>query len=452
MMQQVQKVKNIAKKLASHPAAPFVSLLAVLLLWHLRFTLVGGDEITYRNRVAELGLWGFTVESYRTWSSRTLVELLLCIVVQLPEMVWRLVNPVMVALSAWCTSRIVCAEKNPQANWMICGFFVMYPWLVMRSAGWITTTLVYVWPAAACLLALVPTARLAQGEKPGKRWCILSLPLLLYGCNVEPLAVLCGILLAVFAAYLLFAKEKLHWLLPAQLAMCLANILNAAFCPGARQRFAAEATQWFPNYGMRSFWQNAELGVSTALDAVFYNRDMVFFLFCVLLAWAVWHRQKNIVYRLLGLFPVGVCVVFGTFRHALEPRFPALMFFNDALNGEGIITFSTANIPAAYLPFLLLCAAFVACVVDLYLALGHTPAALAAMTAFVSGMLSRAMLGFSPTAGVSGDRTGYFFSLCMIAAAGLLYQGLSGAKRWQKIVFGAVLLGYCLLQIGALVE
>ena len=83
---------------------------------------------------------------------------------------------------------------------------------------------------------------------------------------------------------------------------------------------------------------------------------------------------------------------------------------------------------AAALAFVVLCAVLAICVLNLYLALGHTRAAFGAMVLFCAGFASYAMLGFSPTVMVSGQRTGFFFLMSALICTLLLWRAMAAAR------------------------
>lgn len=440
------------KQLLRHPYLPFALLWVFLLVCHLTFVMEAGDEVYYGAVLQNSNLWDFSVYHYFNWSSRTFIEIVLSVMSYLPKLVWRLVDPFMVVIVTVRLAYICGLHKSQKGNWIICGFVLLYRWELMRTAGWIATTLVYLWPAAFALLALVPVAQFIKGKKPRGIWCAASLLALLYATNMEQVAVIALLLLAGLCVYLVATRQKPHWVIPAQMAVCTANIIYALLSPGSAVRFAVEQTQWFPNFGMRSLFQKAELGLATALNPLFYARDYVFAFFLVLLAFAVWQRHKNWLYRLIGLAPLLVCLPLGFYGRYVQRVLPGISFFTAALTGEGIITLANGNILLAYLPLLLLLGAFVACLAALYLALGHTPAAFAGIWALCSGLASRAMMGFSPSVWTSGDRTGFFFSLACIGVAGLLVKKMQPARRWQKIAFYVVFAAYVALQMYSMAE
>lgn len=452
------KTKNTPAKMLRHIGQwvylPYVLLFVLMFACHMVMVLSGGDEEYYMRTFAGFGysLIDFSVYHYNNWASRTLIEAVLAIVAVLPWFVWRVLNPVVITVAAWCLGYITGATRRQAGNWLVCGFFVLYRWEFLRSAGWIATTLVYLWPAAMGLLALLPVAQWMRGGKPRLWGCILSLPALLYAANMEQVSVTVLLLLLGLVGYSLVARKRVHWLVWAQIAVCVACIFWALLSPGAGVRYEVELTQWFPNYGMRGFLSNIELALATALNPLFFERDFVFVFFAVLLAAAVWLRQKNWVYRAIGIFPLLVCLPLGFFNRYTGPLFPGLAFFTQALNGEGIVTHATVNNPLAYLPLFLLLFAFVACLVGLYLALGHTPAAFGCMWVFCCGLASRAMLGFSPTVWTSGNRTGFFFALCIIAVACVLFCKMPKVKMWPRVFFWEMFFAYSALQTYALYE
>ena len=66
---------------------PYVALYAVLLALHLQFTLGTGDDPMYAAMLDQYSLAYFSLWHYYTWSARTLIEAVVCIVEALPAIV-----------------------------------------------------------------------------------------------------------------------------------------------------------------------------------------------------------------------------------------------------------------------------------------------------------------------------------------------------------------------------
>ena len=147
--------------------------------------------------------------------------------------------------------RLARLEDRP-GRWAACGLALCYPWQDMSSAGWVCTTLVFVWPLLAALAALLPLGESLRGNRPRAWQCAAALPLTLYAANMELLAGLLTLLLLAYLAWCLWAHRRPHWLAWAQLGLCAANIVYALTCPGTALRYGNEVTSWFQDYGMRS--------------------------------------------------------------------------------------------------------------------------------------------------------------------------------------------------------
>lgn len=157
---------------------PYVALYAVLLALHLQFTLGTGDDPMYAAMLDQYSLAYFSLWHYYTWSARTLIEAVVCIVEALPAIVWRLADPLYITLCAACIVRLARLEDRPAGRWAVCGLALCYPWQDMSSAGWVCTTLVFVWPLLAALAALLPLGKSLRGNRPRAWQCAANMELL----------------------------------------------------------------------------------------------------------------------------------------------------------------------------------------------------------------------------------------------------------------------------------
>ena len=114
---------------------PYVALYAVLLALHLQFTLGTGDDPMYAAMLDQYSLAYFSLWHYYTWSARTLIEAVVCIVEALPAIVWRLADPLCITLCAACIVRLARLEDRPAGRWAVCGLALCYPWQDMSSAA-----------------------------------------------------------------------------------------------------------------------------------------------------------------------------------------------------------------------------------------------------------------------------------------------------------------------------
>ena len=443
-MRELDKRPSGPARWLLHPAAPYLALGAVLLALHAQLTLGTGDDPMYASILEGYSLWGFSVMHYYTWSARTLIEAVLCVAEALPTLLWRLADPALIALCAYWGARVLGCERDAKAGWALAGLVLSYDWTAMRTAGWVCTTLVFVWPLAAALTAVQPLVTARRGGRV-PRWAYAPCALLaLYAANMEQLMV--GLLLCLLAllGYDLFTKRRPAGFLWVLLAACGANALYAATCPGTAARMAGETTSWFIDFGRRTLLENAELGISSGMASIAYGRDVLFFLLCVGLVLCVWARTKCPWARGLSLLNALAVLVLGVLGDALCAAAPKLAFFKSAVTKYGIVHTATAWEPKRWLSFLTLCFILAACVVCLYLALGHSRRAFFAIAALCAGFSTKAMLGFSPTVWQSGARTGFFLGCAFVYCAASLWRSLADKPRARLAYSLCIALGAAL--------
>lgn len=206
--------------------APYGVFFVLTLLWHMDLVLVDVDEAFYGAVIGQQPLWEFLVRQYESWSSRTVIELFLCIFSSLPRLVWRLADSAVLLLLAVCLGRLAGGPApgrplRPRDTWLLVCLLWLYPWWYLSTAGWVATTMNYLWPLAGLCLAFVSLAGY------GGRWgAVLGLIGPVYAVNAEQTAVLALLLLAAWALYRLGTGQPLPRLFFGQAAVCLAVLLS----------------------------------------------------------------------------------------------------------------------------------------------------------------------------------------------------------------------------------
>ena len=418
--------------------APYLTMLAVFGVLFALVPVPTGDDSMYAGILDGYPLDAFLLQQYLTWSARTLVEAVICVVAHWPPLVWRICTPVFLTICAWCIVGLADAHRSPAAGWTAAVLLFTLEWPLLSTAGWMCTTLCFVWPLCAGLLAVQPLARWHRGEAVPLWSGILAVAGMLYAANMEQIMVVATLCLLGYAGYCIW-KKRSCWLLWALLAACLLNAAYAALSPGTQYRYETEITSSFMDYGMFTLLQKAQLGIAAALDAVVFQPSWLFFALCVLLAIGAFSRPLPVWLRILSLFPAVVTGVLGVFGETACALFPKLSFFHHAVTKRGVFTVQSVWEPERLAAFGLLYAVLAGCVLLLYVVLGHIGRSFAAIVLLLAGFSSCAMLGFSPTVWRSGGRTAFFFLLSVLGCSLLAWKSLPG-RRWKLGAFAFLLL------------
>ena len=267
------------------PRAAYAALFCVMLACHLQFLYVPGDEVGYAAALG--GNWNFASMfayvggHYWTWSARMLTESLFCIFSAAPVLVWRVVNPAVITACAWLMAYALQSEKRRTESWLLCALVFLHQWVNLKTAGWVVTTIAYLWPICFGLAALCPLWRLVRGKRtPAWGW-VLACISLLFAANMEQPALVLPFLVAGGMLFLHARGVRVPAGLWVQLAICAASLVFIFTCPGNAMRTENDITSFYMNYPMLSVLQKAEIGISGVVHASVLGREMLFFLLAV---------------------------------------------------------------------------------------------------------------------------------------------------------------------------
>lgn len=146
----------------------------------------------------------------------------------------------------------------------------------LKTAGWVVTTIAYLWPICFGLAALCPLWRLVRGKRtPAWGW-VLACISLLFAANMEQPALVLPFLVAGGMLFLHARGVRVPAGLWVQLAICAASLVFIFTCPGNAMRTENDITSFYMNYPMLSVLQKAEIGISGVVHASVLGREMLF--------------------------------------------------------------------------------------------------------------------------------------------------------------------------------
>lgn len=390
---------------------PFILLGIALLYFHFHIETTHGDDVVFRARALapDFHLFPWLVERYMTWSSRTFIEMLMMIMVALPQTVWRILNAFLMTVTSVFISKIFCKEEYMlQKSWIIAGLSFTIDVAILKEAGWIATSLNYIWPLAFGIISIYPIKKICLNQKMRIYEYIIYTVCLLIGVSSEQLAV---VLLIVFLAGNVIwyqTSKKINRYLAVQLLICFLGLVNVMICPGNAQRTADAIEHIFPAYADFGLIKKIELGISVTLKTIFLQDNIWILTFLILLCAAIWMKYDNWIYKVTAAIPAAGTVLL---RHAHRGRGDGGLPFS-MLNDMGVFrpdTLGSFKIFVVFTGLLFLCCVIL---IDIYILFGNTLETLWVSGTFLLGLMTRAMMGFSPTIWLSGGRT----AICLMYA------------------------------------
>lgn len=437
MEKQKEKVKGLLTAYA-----PFMLVLVIAVLYHLKIGAISGDDPFFAAATDDKTMWQFLSGRYQTWTSRIVIDFL---VVSLVDhlIVWKILDIIVFSSMPVLFAKILGDTKL--VRWCSAAAILLYPFHDVGSAGWVTTTINYLWPIWGILLVGVLVKKVLCQEKilwyeiaAGVIGCILA-------SSHEQAAVVLFIIL-LLAGIWLVRKHCLK--VPVYYLMLLINMASLIFiltCPGNGNRNAV-GTVDMPEFANYTLFDKAYLGLLSIERVFIANVDIVFFMVVLLLAVLVYIKTSDYKKTLISSLPV--LILLG--QSVIKTAYPEL-------NGlfvvpEQVTVWSYGEL-SAWIPMVYLAVTVASILAALFWLLENMQEYISAVLLLGCGFAAGLVIGFTATIYVSGDRvyiTLYFILLfisvyCIRKMEKELRDKLSGTAI--RLTVTAVTL-VCLVNVG----
>lgn len=406
----VNFVKNNFKK--NKNLIFYLSFFSVALIIHFLLPLDWADDAVFYNKTLQ-----FSLAEFLSSSARPIVDTFTYVFVKYPVF-WRILNPLMLVVSSFLLSEYLPPVKNEKLKNIIICFLMIYPSMIVVDAGFIATTLNYLWSVTFGLLCLLPSYKKIQGEKLNYFVMVLLVPCLLYAVNMQQLAVVLVVLLGAANIYFMMKKDFSPY-------VCLQFLITVAYAiysyiintVGDNPRMLREINRYFPEFGSLSLFEKVELGFSSTFYCMTMEHHFAwfgFFMFLIFMAFQIYRKSKNLFNRIVVLFPVlfsifGIIQSFFTEKQSTLSKYIPGELHNCGLNKA---VYSFELIPDVVFVLIVLCVLY-----SLFVLIENKGIYIVACFVFFLGLGSRMIMGFSPTVWASGYRTFYimFVSLVIVS-------------------------------------
>ena len=386
------------------------------------------------------GLPGYLLFMFQTWSSRIVIEAALITIIH-RLMLWRILTGVALAALAIVPVFLISREQRHRIVLLPASALLVasLPRSVLFETGYITTTLHYLWPMAAGLVAAIPGVRIIRSQRIRWPWVVVCAAFGIYAASSELAAAL---LLVCYATCIgiatlrqkrQIAQSSAHLLILIGFAcLFLAFAAIALLAPGPSARAAAEVVNWFPTYPSLSRGRIVEIGFTSVFRTIFLQGYLLVLIFVVALAMSI-HSRFGFDLRILSALAPVLAVILLGFSQPVFPDEPLRIVSArriwDAIDNYGLVK---ADWPFTWVTFSLFMVLFLCMIYCSWIAgpdLWHRALLLLVLG---GGFATKFVMAFSPTVWASGDRTNTYllFSFGLASLLLLSYHLRSpGASR-----------------------
>ena len=157
--------EKIKKFLSENGRSVILAIFILELILTVFITPNKYDDEFFIEKATNNSVFKFVTERYSEWTSRVIIEYVLCTVLKTSKYLWILIQSFMMAVIGYSISEIFIKEEKNDNNLMLLYMILLYPLNIMASAGWAATSVNYVWPLSMCLYSLIPLKKAWYKEK-----------------------------------------------------------------------------------------------------------------------------------------------------------------------------------------------------------------------------------------------------------------------------------------------
>lgn len=415
-------MKDKIKKFLENGRGAFVALFILELFITFFITPNKYDDKTFLESVTGNSIISYVAPRYFNWTSRFLIEYVLCFVLKISKYLWILIEALMVTLAGYSISRIFIKENKTQNNVMLLFMILIYPLNAMNSAGWAATTVNYMWPLATCLFALIPIRKIWDDEKI-KFWefPLYTISLIFAGNQEQTCAILCGTYI-LFTILMIIKNKKIHPYMIIQTILIIASIIFILTCPGNYVRTEQETIEIFKDFDMLTFLDKFSLGLTSTMGFIIKKRNLVYTMLSLLIAIYICSNYKEKVFKIVSVIPIMSICLLGITPYITNSMFPYFGSFRELITEERVmLTAANSNNFLNVVPLIFALTNFICIALSILLIFKNLKNNIAILV-FLVGLASKIIIGFSPTVFSSVERSMIFFEFAMIIVSILIWQ------------------------------
>lgn len=399
------------KKIYQSDNFPIYVFLVIVTIIHVSVRKYGDDSI-FSTCCENTDFFSYIIERYQTWSSRIIIEISFVLFCEfLPMWIWKVINIAMFYLLAHSISELFVEKDKRKYNSIICLLLLCIPFSVLNSAGWIATMNCYLWVAATALYSLIVIKKIYKNEHITIFQSITYILANLYASNQEQMA---GVLFIIYTLAIVYfikikkikiAKYKMLIINYIINILCIIIILT---CPGNSARQIAEVNHWYPEFYDLSIFDKGVLGITSMMYYLLEDCKLIFIILIFLISYKIYKSDKGKLDKIIGYSPLILTIItYNIVDNIYLNMYLRFMIYSLILTLIGLNIMTIFNKEKRSIVLII----------------------------YLCGVISRVVMGFSPTVYASSERTSYFLYISIVIINLIIIKDLNNerSKKWENL-------------------
>lgn len=424
-------INNIKSFLNSRKGKVVSYLFLALFIFSLSYVTIQNkyDDFVFLKAIDDFGSFGKWLTFFaENWSGRLIPQGFMILILQCPEVVFHLINTVMWMVMLYYTAKDFdyynVFDRRIVMIVVLASVYLLMPSGVIDGAiSWKSANPLYLWGGALMLVALYPFICMFHEGEIRKRDICAALLSIVYVSGFEQAAVLmCGIMM-VMMIYFFVRNRKVNMSCLVLFIVSLVLTVFFFFMPGNDARYLCEVLDNYEKYDMFSMFDRLLIGINYAISKAEKNvPHLLAAMSLIVLIVRIIKRERDFVTMTLAVVP------FVYFSYCLT------------INSETLfsIIYRLVDVEAADFEYSVVYLVFELINVGMICMLGMNIAFIdrerfnpLLFSLFFGAFGSIAIMGFSPSIHMSGQRPrflGYFCFICCILAGIIEIRNLLDKK------------------------
>lgn len=435
---KIEKMQAIFKehknKIEKYLCYSIFLILMILLHWNMSLDL--SDDSVFKEVLKNETLIEHIVSLYMVENGKIFPDTLAAIFTYVNPLIWKILNIGILFIIVICIDHLFISSGKRIFS---CLAILLFPFSLLTSAGYVATSVNYLWSTAALLVSLLPLKYAAQFKKRPMMYVVCFFAGL-YAGNQEQAGAIVVTVYTFFILYSFFQKVKFHKYIWVQYILSILGVLFVFTAPGHIKRSTMYTIFNLPDFLTLDFFEKLIRGFTSTAAVIITGNTVIWPVFCFLLMLVVCYRNKEILIRLLSVIPLAGSLIFGNFRNLIFPenisrKFAYYVSWGFSMPDYRPIDASTYAKWYYYVPMAVSFIIVGIILLEIFWAFNTEKSGLIIFLTFSAGLCTRLIMGFSPTLYGSSFRTFIFLYLALgICIAILLDQLLLKKQKWKFIL------------------
>ena len=403
------KLGNLKNKIRDY--VPLILFMACYCVLIIKLDVNYGDEVILAELYKDKNVYDAWKLMTSQWAPPSLGIVIQYFFIKNPIWIFKVTYFFIMWLIFHSLNKMINNEKDIYVKYILLIYCLLYPILRMNSAGWMVTSIVYIFPLSMGLYCFTSISDIFFNKRTNK---IIILIALLFALTNPQLSLISMGVNAFFSIYFIVMKEKKYKFFVIQAILSLISVLIQFTSKGYSLRYVAEIQRWFPDFRMLSLIEKINLGISNSMVSLICNHSILMLFFTTVMIVYIYNYNRNMYDKVIATIPLLFIVVFGFLRNIMNDVFPSLV--SGLINHRKIMIENYDSI-ISYVPIgLILLFLFCICM-SLYNIFEDKKIGILTVLIFIAGFLSTMVLALSPTIYASAERIFIFFDFSIIMCA-----------------------------------